>query len=367
MGYYGGVGSNEGIIFAHQNCMWCWCVTPPEDSQISAQSELWYSTYGVPWSFNAATQVLLIGNEEPMSVPLPNNGRYTGSVTQGDQPMGAVSLGAQAMLFKRRSFYILDGVDSSTWFVYKRGDKTCISSASITVCGTIVCWLSDEGPIAYEQGQATLIGEELRLLLEGYASTDKANSVGFYQNRTWFLSFPATGVTWAYYFPLKVWRQLPYACLSVASIPSEYPIGGSNIGTTYALRSDSSYVDAWNYSETDLGNGVVATWNSPLVDSGKPTFRKTYHYVGVQAPVQPGVTAVVTVTVYDINGQSTTAVLDFNLGIGPFQALYIPNEPKGFMAQVSVTLANTNTATTPATIYSVTVGGTPGEAWAVRT
>ncbi len=371
------VGGNYGVTFTHQNCMWAWCVMYENIQSAyypntNIQSQLWYSDFGVAWSFNAAEHVLLVGNETFNALPGLGGG-YNGYV--GNQPMGALSTGAQALLFTRKSFYILDGVDSSTWFIYKRGDKTCISQGSITLCGTEACWLSDEGPMAYQGGQANLIGEAIRLFIDGYTYEDRAASVGWYQNRTWYLAFPTQNVTWAYYFPSKVWLQLPYAPTSVVTATAEvdsylYPNHPYGYTAAFGLRLTSAsqaVVDLMNAAETDLGNAITATWNSPLVDSGKPGWRKTYHFISVEAPIQTGVTCTVTIVIYDLNGVSVTKTLTFNLALGPVTNLVIPDQPKGFACTVTVTLTNAVGATTPATIYAVTVVGTPGEAWSMRT
>ncbi|MGH7745819.1 MAG: hypothetical protein ACREQ5_13715, partial [Candidatus Dormibacteria bacterium] len=59
--------SNRGIIFNHQERIFCFVEIQNSDTGNQPQTQLWYSTLGTPWQFNELAQqeggqVLLVGN-----------------------------------------------------------------------------------------------------------------------------------------------------------------------------------------------------------------------------------------------------------------------------------------------------------------
>jgi hypothetical protein len=109
----------------------------------------------------------------------------------------------------------------------------------------------------------------------------------------------------------------------------------------------------------DLGNPIVATWQTGVTDSEAPGQLKTYRYIQVVAPVQPG-TAKLTLTL-DANAAITNtfeATFDLSKGNGA-HVTGIPQAMQGYEAQVTVTTTTDPNADPggPVLIRSVVVLG----------
>jgi hypothetical protein len=351
------------IIFTHRDRLWFMVDELNQDNLFTQYAtQLWYSDYGVPWSFNGANQVLLVGASDNEGVGVaPLTAGY--DPTPGNCPMMGVSVSGVAILFKKYSAFILDGLDETTFFLSPlEGSFGCVAQKSVALCGQQIFWLSSRGVESWGLGQSvTYVGEPLRGVLSTYSADDLSAAVGWYSHQSYYLSFPTHGVTWVYRITDgKWWGPLPYATTYVSSQPAEVIPNGTTFNSIVAVNSSTVLeIDAWDAAWTDLGDSVVATWLSPISDSGRPWQRKAYMYVTIGAPVQPGIYATVQVSVWDVNiATPNTYTLTFNLGNAFYQTQSLPmTESRGVYAQVEIGLINSMSATATAQVWSVVVGG----------
>lgn len=174
---------SPGAVFSHKERLWVFTVVENDDTLNQPQSQLWYSSYGLPWQFDAANQVLLVGNDGT-----PDS---TGSPDYGDLPVAGVSLASVGALFKSRTLWILYGDDENTFIVRKVGEYGCVSAGSVVVCQGIVYWLNEEGIFAFDGANAPqYISERIRDALESIPIADWQASIAWFSKRAYFISFP---------------------------------------------------------------------------------------------------------------------------------------------------------------------------------
>ena len=358
-----------GVVFTYKERAWCFVMRQDALTNNQPQCQLWYSDYGLPYSFNAAYQVLLVGNEDSALNPAYGPGTY------GDSPAAAVTLSSCTLMWKRKKLFVLWGDDETTFIVREIGSWQIMAPESAADCDGVAVWLDVMGVHSCDGfARPEYIGEDIRLALAAIPFADRQNAVGWYDNRSYYLSFPATGITYVYYFLTKKWRQLAFGTSSAFAVPSDVPPTPSGLTSpeVLAVRPGTLYIDAWTAAETDLGNQMVAQWTSPLQDAGDAFARKNYRYVGISNPLNaPGCTASVTLTVYSMNNPTpfvttypATGTIDLSQSV--WTAFPIPQgEQKGYLAQVTVTLTNAPNATTYAEIYNVIVSGTLDQEWAI--
>lgn len=356
-----------GVIFTYKERAWCFVLRQDSLTNNQPQCQLWFSDYGVPWSFNAAYQVLLVGNGDTALNPV-----YGGV---GDTPVAAVPLASCAILHKAQGLYVLWGDDQTTFVARGIGEYGTVSGASAAACSLpgaeLDCWLSPDGVYACDGFTAPqFIGEDIRLALEAIPRSDWKTSVGWFANRSYYLSFPSTGVTYVYHFQKQKWRQIPYGTGAAYSRPGIQPPFPANQIYNQILAARTTSIDAWDNAETDLGSPIVATWQGPLKDSSSPWGEKNYARIGLSNPIQAsGVTATMTLTVYDTGSPSpfvTTfpATGSIDLSAATWHVFPVPQgSQKGYLASVAVTLTNKAGASAFAEIYNVVVGGTIEREW----
>jgi hypothetical protein len=244
------------------------------------------------------------------------------------------------------------------------GGVGCVSSGSVTVCssnGDIDAWLSEDGPYLTDGNSLTYIGEPVRGILATIPQGQWQTAVGWYANRTWYLSFyapEAPGITLRYYLPKGKWLPpLPYATNQAYSIPSESsPVGLARLQEIIASRPNSSNIDSWGAADgQDLGAPIISQWVSPLTDSEAPGITKEYQWVVIDAPVQPGVLATGTLVIDQSTAKTTS--WSFDLGQGPTLVATPEPDNTGFLAQFTLTVATPAGATAPAIVYSAEVHG----------
>jgi hypothetical protein len=355
------------VIFGHQDRMWAF--TDFENATLTNglwQCQLWFSDQGLPWSFAADTNVILVGD---------NSDNYAGAAVSAsilnDAPMAGVSLSSVAILHKRRATYILYGNDPSTYIALKMWDLGCVSGASATVCEDVDCWLSEEGPQMTDGQTRQYIGEPMRELMAQWTPAQWAMAVGWYADRTWFLSFPQTtgavnGYTLRYYLPKSAWLPpLPYSTYVVSALPSESSapsalqrfnevIVAQNLGSVGA----GPVLYALNGAEgMDIGQPIVSSWQSPTTDSGEPGLDKEYQWIVVNAPVQTA-TLTATLTIFTGVGATATASWVFDLSKGPTLIATIGTGGAGTVGSMAQLLLTTTAgAANPVVVYSVEVMG----------
>lgn len=353
---------NAPPVFKHKERAFIFTLFNSTGLTSGTQCQLWYSDAGIPWSFFAGSQVLLVGDDSDNSTASTSGPVNYGNLLN-DAPLGGVSLASVGILHKRRSIWILYGDDPSTFLPRKMTGVGTVSSGSITVCGAdgdIDAWLSEDGPYLTDGTTLKYIGEPVREYLAAIPQTDWVKSEGWYANRTWYLSFPDTGVTLRYYLPKGKWlAPLPYATNAAYAIPSESAsLGTARLQEIVGAEPGTKKLDYWaNTDALDLGAAFICTWQSPLTDSGAPGVTKAYQWITVNAPLQPaGVILSATLTI-DQSG-SKTYTWSFDLSQGPTLIATVPPDFTGYMAQLTLSASTANVAgSVPLVIYSAEVHG----------
>jgi hypothetical protein len=356
-----GLANPTGVLFNHQERMWCLNVVNNAATLNVPQLQLWWSAYGIPWSFDQVDSVTLIGNSF-----IPGPATTVPAMPFGNVPSAAVSLGSVACLFLARSMYLLYGNDPTNFIDTKAFDIGCVSGLSVANCQGVVFWLSEEGIYQFDGNAPLYIGEKIRGLLSSVPISDQQNAVGWFANRSYWLSFPATGITISYYLPTKSWNT-PYtfAASAVVSEVSQSAPLRSNSGTllnlpvkhnyTLGARAGTTYIDVWHITDGDLGQPISSTWQGGITESETAWVRKTYHFVTINAPVQVG-TCQVLLEVFGFPGDNQTYSFTFDLSLGPSQVKAVPQAARGFSAQITCSVV-TPYGNTPVEIYSINVSG----------
>ena len=346
----------NGVVFVHQERLWAFLIVNDADTLFAPQCQLWWSDYGLPWSFNKVSSVVLVGNSgvplAPGGVPFPT--------AFGNLPVAAVSLASNATLFMTRSMYILFGNDPSNFLVTKAFDIGCVSAQSVVNAQGIVFWLSEQGVYQFDGSSPLYIGEKVRSLIDSVPVADQQNSVAWFADRTYYISFPVKGFTIGFHLPTQQWTTpINFAASAATSQVTESAPSGivQRHNFVAAGRAGLPFIDEWFAQDGDLGNPVLATWQGGITDSGTPWQRKTYHFVSLNAPVQTG-TCQVLLAVFDFANNPQTYALTFDLSLGPNQNQAIPQAARGFSAQLTVTIASVyKKPGPPVSVYSVTVSG----------
>jgi hypothetical protein len=375
----GGVGGPGGAIFVHLSRIWCFVLVNDYASNFVPQCQLWYSEFGVPYYFNQVAQedggqVLVVDNSGTPNTT-PGSQTYQG---YGDIPIAGVSMGGTALLFKSRSTSLLFGNDQDTFFTTPAFPIGCISRRSVISALGQIWWLSEDGAYTFNGTGPQYLSQKVRNTLKSIPMQDQINAVSSFSNLTWYISFPQTGITLAYYTVTGEWHTLPYSCSAAASIPANpvTPLTSSSFTTqpfasvtgqpneVVAARFSSNALDNWFVTEADLGAPNSGTWQSPLTTSGAPHIQKTYDYVTIYAPFQAGsCTFTLTIDPGSTNPKVfTQTVTDLSAaGSGQSETRHIwrvSPDLRGYSAQLSVTLTTTTGQTVPTSLYLCQVWGT---------
>jgi hypothetical protein len=369
-------GGGTGYIFSHQDRMFVFSAVDYSGDGNVVQNQLWWSGLGIPWQFNQVDGVILVGD----GVTVPSGQGYTG---YGENPAGGISMGGTALVMSNRNGYLLFGNNPDNYYVVKAFNVGCIAPQTLVYGLGQAWWLAPEGPYTFAGNGPQYIGLPVRSLIGSVPYSDRINAVSFFIGLTWYLSFPASNFTLAYFTPTGDWSYLNYAVTAATFCSANprmfYPTltaNPYNQGEAIAARAGAyaPSIDNWNTGETDLGGPVTATWTSPLTSSGKPHVQKTYSYIVLCAPFQQG-TAQVTLTI-DPNNPSrtgntgtpnapqvfTTPVIDLS---GSTYAqpetrhiFRVSPDLRGYQAQLSVSITNTVEQPSAIAIYDVAVLGT---------
>lgn len=348
---------NPAFIQKHKSRMWCFTLYPteaigptPAVSTLSFQPQLWYSDYGVPWSYNGAQGFLLLGPEDtPGNAPIDGNANAFPPWEPGqleDTPMGLATTGSILCALKTQSFWIVEG-DTPAEFIARRAfDIGCMAANSITSAEGGVFWLAPQGVYFFNGASPSYISEPIRALLEAASWTDRQNAVGSYRDRTFYLSVGST--TFCYYTPTQQWYTRPYGATLALSAPfNQNQLLFLEGSTLYSMEASAA---------TDLGGPITATWQTEVSDSGAPGVLKEYRLLQVVAPNQPGkVQITLTLDPNFATASSKSWTWEPSLGNGAFVASI---NASGYEAQLTIT-ATTDAANTvsPLLIRSASVHG----------
>lgn len=339
---------SPGFVAAWKNRIFCFVLYPetfdaaPIAGSVTVSPQLWFSEAGVPWSFDLVDDVLQIGPEGT-----PSNWDFTvvnpGTLQQifqygvlEDTPMGMASTGSILALFKSKTAWVLYG-DSPAEFIDRNIvlDMGCLASNSICAAEGGIFWLAAQGIYFFSGAAPTLLSEPIWNDLQTYGVAALQQAVGWYQNRTFFLSIPnGSGfVTYSYYIPTQQWSKVNFGLGAVSS--STYP--GNAV---YGLVG-GEFVAWWTNTVNDMGAPITAEWTGPITDSQAPGIAKYFRYMELIAPVgPPGSTATVTFTVDGGSPNGPAAFTNvFDLTQGPTQVISLPPTLTGFTSQLSVQIS----------------------------
>lgn len=278
---------------------------------------LWYSNYKEPFGWNLLSQYFSIGK-----------------AGMGDIAAGPpASLGSTLVLFKTKSTWVVFGDDPTSFIPRKILDIGCVAPRSITVALGVVFWLATDGVWMYDGSKPTRISTNIEGTILALAQSDLQRAVGFYRNGIFYLSFPSTGVTYAYNLGNQEWYKVGWA--------AEVCFFDPNLLEVTASRAGVGNIDSWFAATTDLGSAISAAFTGKIDDSGQPQGEKCYRDLLLVAPLQTGQTATVTI-IYDpgVNQTSFSAVMD--LSAYPIRKMIsVPPPQKAYQAQLSITTTST--------------------------
>ena len=372
-----GFGVNNAPIEAHQDALWCCAIINNKGTSFLPQTQLWYSRPGLPWSFDAIDQTLLIEDEE--TTLGTGNAGQTG-VPFGDFPSALSAIGSSLLVLRRQTASLVYGVDEATYQALKIfADLGCIAPNSLIKGNGLTWWLSAQGFYGFDGSNVQWISKAIYNLLQSIPPASLQNVIGSYADLTCFWAIPGEGITLRYYIPTQAWEVLPYDTPSMVfatALSSDLTSTPLKMNQIAAARTGGLEIDFWQAADTDLGDPVVGTFTSQEGNTSVTEWEKIYKQVLVQAPIQPGVTVDITLTIDEAFYYTWSGV---NLGIGkPTKVFNVPNNQgpntafpqgasnRGYTCQLQLTLHNAANATGPAVIYQAKVGGTMSRAWIIR-
>lgn len=367
--------TNNGPIAYHKGSAWCFVVNPafvyPNQNNTTTptgvnlqQMQIWWSKYGIPWEFDETEQVQIVDANVPPGVP-PYGGLY------GEQPQALVSLASVLLAWTTQQTIIVygDGTSSSPYVLRKLFNIGCTSGQSVAVCvvdqmGVVTLWLSEDGVQMTEGQYAYRVDEQIRSFIDGLSSFDRQQAVGWFANHAYYISFPNADVTWGLWLPTMKWfGPLEYATPVAYAIPANpaTPLDFYGpVNEVVAVRQRSlTRLDTW-FTGGDLNDGQpqTVTWVGPTTTCGDPRRQKSFEFISVNAPVQPGIFATVTLTT-----ESGVVEKVFDLGKGPATVTTVGDDANpgpflGYLGQLTVSFNTTGSEAVPtAQIWAVTVDG----------
>jgi hypothetical protein len=354
--------TNLAPIMVHKDRVWVFSVQQNTNTLGIPQCQLAYSNIDRGWEFDLADQVLLAGDAGTPNTPV----NFAGFGAYTDAPVALRSLGSVGVAFKRRSTWSVTGDDQSSFLCRKLLDVGCVAEKSPAVGQSAVYWLSEVGVYSLDGiNGPEYLSEDIRADLEGISTSDLVNAQGWFDGKEYFLSFPASELTYVFYTVTKTWRKIPYAAAAVTAVNARPKLASTDtiglFGSVAGARPGSLAVDYWNAAESDIGSPIICSWTGPLTNSQKSSWQKVYRFVTLEAPYQPGASATVYVNVDPGFPTGNEPSVTFDLGSGEFRRIAaLPQGTRGYAAYVMVNFTS-NTSVTPALpvrIYSISVWGT---------
>ena len=260
----------------------------------TGKSDLWYSNYLQPTSFNSVTQVLDCGS------------------AFNDKPLALASLDSVLVSLKQSSIWVTYGDTQNDFVTRKAHSVGCVSKGSVAVGFGQVFWLGASGVYKYDGSAAPTnisdgsvpsgaIRSTIDILLQQTNDNLFAPNVGvrgFITNRTYYMSvYSILGnfaeITYAYDILIGAWTVLPYGTHAVSVCDnSYYNLGLPVVGVPVTIAANTQVpgqVDQWFALETDLDNPINSSWTTQISDSNATAFTKQYRFIEVIAPTQTGI------------------------------------------------------------------------------
>ena len=335
-----GLGYNQAYAYSYTN--------QNTYTSIPAQpSDLWYSRYGEPWSFDCVNNVLPMGRN-----------------SYGDIGVGMASLGSVLVVHKRYSTWLVFG-DSEQDFrqIPALTNIGAYSRETIAAGYGVDFWLSPDGniwqfdganaPINISEGSPEKGGIQAAL---NAANGNFASWQFAIFERVLYVNTGST--TYGYYIKSGTWFVLGWGTNWMTSIP-QYPyIAG--------ISPSGNSLDGWFVNEGDSyatsSSPYTQTWQTGITDGGKETARATYRFCIIKMPPgDPNNTLKVT---FIIDGNSIGIPVTLNprtassanQGVGGlYYRLSLPSNCAGYSCSVQLTA--TQASTTPMRITSLSLYG----------
>ena len=301
-------------IQAHQGCIFGYGVD-------ATPNTLYFSNFDEPWGFNLTVQSFPVGNG-----------------SHNDSPVGMASTGSILALVNKDSLYALFGNSISNFAVeYVERTGGTSSTGVISAYGSI-WWISQHGVYVWAgSNAATCISDggfqksNIKSVLDGLTTADKAACVLFFYDRMICVSFPTINKTYVYDMRTDAWFPLTWATDQAYSDPNgTYKMLGQNLEAP-------GEIDLWFAAPGDFGTAITAFITSGITDSGAMYAEKTYRYVQVEAQPQNAILAA-TITANPGSSQyQYTFAIPITTG-GPVFQFSVPMEIVGRAVQLNVSI-----------------------------
>lgn len=372
-----GPGQGQNPIEAHQNRLWVMSIQNTANTNHLPQTQVWYSRTGEPWSFDLINQALLDEDEQTtLKATSPGN---TG-VPFGDVPTALSALGSSLMVWRRQTTSLVYGVDESTYQSLKIfADLGCIAPLSVVKANGLTWWLSAQGFYSFDGSNVQWISKPIYNLLQSLGPAVQQEAIGSYKDLTVMWSFPSSNLTLRYYIPTQAWDTKPYCSPAMTfqtALPSDQTNTPLSMNQIAAARPSSFWIDFWEAGDTDIGNAITLNFKSQESDTDAGQWEKIYKNVMIEAPLQAGVTADLSIIIngslyykwsaIDLSSGQPTKIFNVPNSQGPNAQFPLGASNHGYTCQLAITLYNVANATGPAIIYRAKVGGTVSRAWTVR-
>jgi hypothetical protein len=257
-----------------------------------APSTAWFSNLNEPWGFNSDTSTLSCQEN-----------------SFGDVGVGLLPIGTNLVCLKAKSYWTIIGSDAATFQAVPGGQIGCISALSIASGYGIGAWESREGVFLHNGLAPTKISDgqyqqsNIKSVLDSLDDNDMSQSVGFWQDNMYFLSFPTILKTYFWDTRTNQWFRLGWSCTQVLYDPEDA------VNVIASNPQSIGEIDQWFNSPLDLGNTMNSYLTTRVSDSPDTKATKDYEFVIVEAPAQAGQKAAVRVVVnpgdeesfYDVN------------------------------------------------------------------
>jgi hypothetical protein len=245
-----------------------------------APSTVWFSNENEPWGFNSDTSTLSCQEN-----------------VFGDVGVGLLPIGTNLVCLKAKSYWTVIGTDAATFQAVPGGQIGCISATSIASAYGIGAWESREGVFLHNGLSPTKISDgqyqqsNIKSVLDSFDDNDMRQSVGFWQDNMYFLSFPTILKTYFWDTRTSQWFRLGWSCTQVLYDPEDA------VNVVASNPQSVGEIDQWFNSPLDLGSTMNSFLTTRITDAPDTKATKDYEAVIVEAPSQAGQKAAVRVMV----------------------------------------------------------------------
>lgn len=308
--------------------------TPPQPSDI------WFSTFNVPSSFDVESQVL----------PCDRG-------ADGDNAVGLLSIGSILLAWKDKTTWFVIGETANDFYAIKGFDIGCWDQDTIGGWGGLGFWLAFSG-VYMSNGQNLFnisdgeggVQGNIQEIVTRLLQTRGTKFVGFCGSNAYYLFELTTMIGWYFYIPNKSWSQIDLPP------PPEFVATDPQNGLIYSLAPDNSTLSLFNQLNDYLGQ-IVLVWESGTLDSEKPDLTKNYAYlVAIIQNGNPNDSVDINVLVDNLQvGDTPTFTLHPRAIGSSYYRLGLPLGSDG--ATISITVTMTQTSDVPLIVDDVLIYG----------